>query len=141
MASKRSPKNSSIALLRAVNKFLSSLDQNEVDDIIGGRTEIALKASAPDQLFKPDMADQFETRVELQRIIDELSASASMQTAVEALRSARLSKADLEFIARRVDVPIARHDSISRLEEKILEALVGARLNSKAIRGNDKGSK
>jgi hypothetical protein len=46
-----------------------------------------------------------------------------------------LTKTELEQIARRLSLPILKQDKAERLRDKILEATIGSRLNSQAIRG------
>jgi hypothetical protein len=50
------------------------------------------------------------------------------------LEAASMTRAELEKVARHLNLPILTQDKIERLREKILEATVGSRLNSAAIR-------
>ncbi len=136
MAKKRTPKNSTIALLRAVNQFLASLHQSDVDDILSGRLELSLRSVKPSHSLKSDDVDPVEAERDFQVIIDELVRAEDTKSGIEILQATKLTKVDLEKIARMIDVPVLKQDAALRLEEKILEALVGSRLNSRAIRGN-----
>ena len=136
MARKKSPQNTTIAMLRSVNKFLASLDQSDVDDILSGKLEFSLRSVKSSQSLKSGHTGSDEIGSFLQDIMEQLSTVEDTKSGIEILQSAKLTRAELETIARLIDVPILKQDAVLRLEEKILEALVGSRLNSKAIRGN-----
>jgi hypothetical protein len=51
------------------------------------------------------------------------------------LTNAQLTRDELEELARLMDLPVLREDDAQRLKDKIVEASIGARLNSQAIRG------
>ncbi|NOT15756.1 MAG: hypothetical protein HOP21_09335 [Methylotenera sp.] len=53
------------------------------------------------------------------------------------LASKTLSRKELEALGKVLGTPILKTDNMSRLTQKIIEASIGSRLNSKAIRGND----
>ena len=68
-------------------------------------------------------------RARKMRGLDSLGAGAAL------LAQANLGRGRLERMARGLDVPISRSDTSTRLVEKIVEALIGARLSSQAVRG------
>jgi len=45
------------------------------------------------------------------------------------------SKIDIENIAKKLDVPFQKKDSIEKLKYKIIERTIGFRLRSQAIQG------
>ena len=46
-----------------------------------------------------------------------------------------LTKKDLTALARDNNVHVTKEDNMEKIESRIIEALVGSRLNSRAIRG------
>jgi hypothetical protein len=59
----------------------------------------------------------------------------SRDAGLNLLLRAHLTKKELEELARLMDLPVLREDDSERLRQKIVEASIGARLNSQAIRG------
>lgn len=59
----------------------------------------------------------------------------SRDAGLRLLLRAQLTKNELEELARLMDLPVLREDDSERLRQKIVEACIGARLNSQAIRG------
>ena len=57
----------------------------------------------------------------------------SREQAEELLKN--FKKADLQRIAKDLDIPIQKNEDISRLREKIIESTVGFKLRSQAIQG------
>lgn len=58
-------------------------------------------------------------------------------TAKSVLEEANLSRRDLKLLGEKNSVHIRKEDKVNEIEMKIVEALVGSRLNSKAIRGEN----
>jgi len=51
------------------------------------------------------------------------------------LEAAQLTRRNLEALARSFEVPVRKEDNLERLRDRIIDATIGARLNSQAIRG------
>lgn len=47
------------------------------------------------------------------------------------------SRLDFETIAKRMDIPFQKKDTIERLKEKIIESSIGYKIRSQAIQGNN----
>jgi hypothetical protein len=69
------------------------------------------------------------------RLLDDLRAVESTEAGFTILREAELTRSELERLSRSLDLPVTKQDSAGHLEEKVVEALIGSRLNSRAIRG------
>jgi len=69
-------------------------------------------------------------------IIESMRHLPSRDAGVSLLERQKLNKRTLEQIARRLDLPVMREDTAGRLIQKIVEATLGPRLNSEAIRGD-----
>lgn len=59
----------------------------------------------------------------------------SREMAYQLLARAQLTKNELEQLARMLDLPVQREDDAEKLRQKIIEASIGSRLNSRAIIG------
>ena len=136
MAMKKNPKNTTIALLRTVNTFLMSLQPNDVDGLLSGRLELSINPRKPTPSLKSGQTNTVDNESDYQTIIDMLGQAENIKSGTDILQGYKLTKVGLEKIARLIDAPVQRQDTVSRLQEKIIEALVGSRLNSNAIIGD-----
>jgi hypothetical protein len=72
---------------------------------------------------------------EVERLLSELRNAVSREQGYELLERFDLSRRELTTLARRGSVHVTKNDDISRIREKLVESLIGARLSSIAIRG------
>lgn len=75
------------------------------------------------------------SRPNLDEIAEKLLAGSDRDQAMKLLADENLSRKELAALARNHNVHVVKEDSIGTIETKIVEALVGSRLNSRAIRG------
>jgi hypothetical protein len=68
-------------------------------------------------------------------IMNRLQTAPDREAGSLLLRELSLSKRDLLDLARNRSVHITKEDSLRRIEEKLVEAIIGSKLNSQAIRG------
>lgn len=68
-------------------------------------------------------------------ILNRLQTAPDREAGAMLLRELSLSKRDLLELARTRSVHITKEDSLRRIEEKLVEAIIGSKLNSQAIRG------
>ncbi|KQY85973.1 hypothetical protein [Pelomonas sp. Root1444] len=78
-----------------------------------------------------------EARIDLAEVVAKLTALPSRSEAAGFLEGAVETKKGLEQIARHLDVAVLKQDKAETLRDKIIEATVGARLRSEAIKGGD----
>ena len=64
-----------------------------------------------------------------------LIALESRDEGLQLLSKAELGRSDLERLARQLELPVRKDDTVERLRDRIIEATIGARLSSRAIRG------
>lgn len=134
MAPKNTSKNPALAVLRIVSKMIAGMSQQELESLASGRTRLTIAQPSGDQgvMFFDRAKDDVIDFDDIQR---NLSAAESTEAGFKILDKVRLSRAELEKMARSLDLPVMKQDSVGRLEEKIVEALIGSRLNSRAVRG------
>lgn len=121
-----------ITIFRRIADAIDSLSEDEIKRLSDPHYEVEVKAirrRSKDELATP------QNLINVEEIIQELTASATRQDAQAYLDSKYSSKKLLELIARRLDIPIIRQDKVEFLRDKIIETTVGARLRSQAIQG------
>jgi len=68
-------------------------------------------------------------------LVEKLTSFNSREEASDFLFRTFETKRPLEQLARSLDIPIIKQDKVEILREKIIEATVGARIRSEAIKG------
>lgn len=130
----KSEKSATIAVLRQVSKLISELGPAEIEAVARGEAKLSLIFPAHGDWHRSNHSAHQEN-ASLDRIQAELAEAASQEEGFAILDRAGLTRADLVNLAKAVDIPVMKSDTVKRLQEKLMEALVGSRLNSKAVRG------
>jgi hypothetical protein len=89
---------------------------------------------------RPKKPPEKAKSTDLRAIANELQALRSREAGEAMLRDRVANRYGLEAIARFLQLPVQRDDSIDRLRAKIVENTIGSRLRSDAIQGKDAGS-
>jgi hypothetical protein len=116
--------------LAAAVESLSPSELREFADNLGKR----ITTSFDDTERSSPRDDVNRTRIST--IMSELHGCETRDEALSLMKVGKLSRRELIEVARTCSVHIAKDDNISRIEEKVVEAIVGSRLNSNAIRGS-----
>jgi len=69
-------------------------------------------------------------------LITSLKAVGTRDAAYKLIEDSALTRSKLTQLARSLDLPMRGNDNVARIQEKIVEATIGFRLTSRAIRGN-----
>lgn len=69
------------------------------------------------------------------QIAEQLSKLATREEGERVLKKNAASKEELSQVARCIDVPVRKGDSVDVIRSRILAATIGYRLNSAAIQG------
>lgn len=72
---------------------------------------------------------------EVDYLLQQLNKSTTREAASEVLEKLNLTRKELVAVARPRNVHVTKDDDVQRIKEKLIEAAVGSRLNSLAIRG------
>ncbi|WP_141687803.1 hypothetical protein [Stappia indica] len=80
---------------------------------------------------------KYSPRLDFSEISSRLARANSRQEGREILKEMKLTKVDLSRLGREFNIHITKSDGSEVVEDKIIEALIGGRLNSKAIRGEE----
>jgi hypothetical protein len=119
------------ALLRLVADILDRLSDDDVSALLEGRSRLELArrtAGAKTPRSKTNVVDS-------SALVRRLQDARTRADAAVILQGDGMTKVALEAIARSLDLPILRSDTAQRLRDKIVEAVIGYRINSEAIRG------
>ena len=133
-------KNTNIYLIQfdKLTSFLKGLNDIEIANLESGNFEIKMELVSKKDYLKNSPSrvlsyDEFAA----QQIIDELNNFNNREEGLKFLLTKCSSRIDLESIARRMDIPFQKKDTIDKLKEKIIESSIGFRLRSQAIQGGN----
>jgi hypothetical protein len=128
--------SSAAGILKIVAKFISTMSQQDLRDLASGVATLKLvRRERPARQVEMAIGAPGNTVPYYEKLRDELGSVESTIDGHRILRDAQLTRSELEKFARSLDLPVTKKDSIARLEEKIVESLIGSRLNSRAVRG------
>lgn len=124
-------KNVIIDQYDALSSFLQKLSQEEFADLENGRKEIAFQLNDKSKTseLKLRSFDEFV----IQSIIVELNKMTSRDDGLKLLIDKCFSRLDFETLAKKLDIPFTKKDTIEKLKEKIIEGTIGFRLRSQVI--------
>lgn len=72
---------------------------------------------------------------EVEYLLHQLNKSPTREAASELLEKLNLTRKELLAVARPRNVHVTKDDDVKRIKEKLVEAAIGSRLNSLAVRG------
>lgn len=128
-------KNKLVRAIRLLASTIETMSDAEIDAFFAGMAAGELQAAKPAarRSKRPGKTDLGE----VDEMIANLQSANSREAAASYLGNLRLTRRDLTAMARRAHVHITKEDNVEQVEQKLVEALVGARLNSLAIRGEE----
>jgi hypothetical protein len=129
-------------LLRALASLVEASDPAEVTDFLRRRAPALLSAIKRSGGREDAAYLAHSTPPEdLSILAEKLQSLSSRDEGNALLSSASLTRRELEKLGRLLGTPILKTDNMERLMDRIIEASIGFRLSSAAIRGNHtKGS-
>jgi hypothetical protein len=123
-------------LLRALAQIVESSTDDELDSFArSSMSALVAAGESPKKTKKQRVEPTTLGPVDISEIVESIRCLSSREAGVSLLEHRELNKRSLEQLARHLDVPVLREDNSKRLIQKIVEATVGPRLNSEAIRG------
>lgn len=123
----------SILVIKQLGVFLQSLSPEQVEDLAAGRCRISLVRTQGPREAKVSRSGP---SVDLEKLRLQLASVESREAGEEYLKNEKLSRADLQALARVLDIPVRKGDNMDAIRESVVEATIGYRLRSDAIRGN-----
>lgn len=122
------------ALALILNKVLSgvmNLSSEDVDKLSDKGYDIELRVvrkRTKDEVEQVPLED-------FKALVEKLTSFSSRDEASDFLLRTFETKKSVEQLARSLDIPILKQDKVETLRDKIIEATVGARIRSEAIKG------
>jgi hypothetical protein len=121
-------------LLRALAALVEKSDPDEVAAFL--RSRVTVLSSGVEWHAQKGTFARATAPPDLPKLAQQLRALNSRDEGHALLSSASLTRRELEKLGRLVETPILKTDNMERLAERIIEASIGSRLSSAAIRGN-----
>jgi hypothetical protein len=126
-------------VLRRLAETIERSSQTQVEDLVTGEALLVISSEAAHGANQDRQERSKKLRPKSVKdvvgLAFRLKQLRSRDDGMLFLANAHLTKNDLEELARHLDLPILREDDVERLKQKIVEASIGARLNSQAITG------
>ncbi|WP_417746720.1 hypothetical protein [Rosistilla oblonga] len=123
----------SVAAMRLIAKELQALTDEEKASLLDGSARLRL--SVEDRSPARSSNAKSPNLDALNSVKQRLEVCETRDSATRLLEDEKLSKAGLQSLARMLDLPCQKSDTVDRLVEKIVEAVIGYKLRSKAIQG------
>jgi hypothetical protein len=123
------------AALARIATFIRGLSPNQVDGLVSGEMRLALVDR--DELIRSRSHRLQATLPDPEPIRQTLSRLMSREEGGAYLSSLELTKPSLERLAAAFDLPVRKTDTVERLKDRIVEATIGYRLRSEAVRGEE----
>lgn len=121
-----------VKFLRTLADAVERMSGQEFKDFISGNSEAALRKSDSSKRHRAGGLNE----AAVAEIINSLQSLKSRDEGMEALKRLDLSRSELAIVARARNLHVMKEDKISRIQEKLVEAIIGSRLSSQAIRGD-----
>ncbi len=130
-----------VMVFDALTACLARSSKAQYEALIRGRAHLKIEMDledAPTQRTKgkPKLEKKPLNEADMNEISRQLASALNVDAGLDVLLSMELNRRDLETLSRWFELPARKEDSVERLRERIVGATVGARLNSKAIRGD-----
>lgn len=127
-------------LLRRMAELIEAMDDTEFEDFLGDiRSARPTPKSAGSRRTPrqepPAKSDSYTSR----EIVNRLQEADTREEGALILEQLHLTRRELVAVAHARSVHVTKEDNISRIEQKLIEAIIGSRLNSQAIRGTRSG--
>lgn len=126
-------------VLSTVANAIESLDEADLESLLSGDLRFEIVAVTSKQRHgKSDSAYSSIDSAALDKLARLLQDADDRSRGWEILEEHTSNKDSLIQLARHLDLPCQKKESVDRLKEKIIEATIGFRLRSAAIRGGEK---
>lgn len=121
------------AVVRALAIFLRNLSDDDILALEHNDARIVVERTAPRSRKRPPRPTDGDVRATR----EQLQLAASREEALAVLLDRAPLRAELRALAADMDLPVPKSDTVERLRNRIVEATIGFRLRSQAIRSVD----
>ena len=130
---KASTKQQIVSLLRQFATQIQAMDDDEIQRILDG--DLKMEIRAPQSTGKRVRKATRCSDADLHELQNSLGRTRTRERAMELINAKLQSKADLTRFARVIDIPVPKEASSGILRDRLVEATVGYRIRSAAVRG------
>lgn len=125
MEKKRTRSEHLALLLMQLANRVAEMSDAELSDFLSS-------AGTPDRISK----EKRPSKPDYTSLVAELRGAHELGQGAALLRRAAPTKTDLVNLARHLDLPVSKRDTVEQLSDRIVDTTIGYRLRSAAIRGN-----
>jgi len=118
-------------IMREVANFLRTLTEDQIDEILSGEAKIGLIRNR--RALSKSRASH-SSSVDLDDIREQLANVSNREDGHALLERMGLRRAILAELASSMQMPVRKTDTVDKLRESVVEATIGFRLRSHAIR-------
>ena len=129
----QSNKEALVALLRDLARQIQSLEAGEVDDVLAGAAKLHVRVENGKRPRKTKPRKPVDD--ELQQVARDLRELTTREEGEKLLDERASSKDDMVRLARILDLPVQKSDTVQQLRSRLIESTIGFRLRSAAIQG------
>jgi hypothetical protein len=123
-------------LLRQIAKDVEGMDESELKRYVRAISGLRAGKRKPTPFVsKVERARRVRDESEIKKILLNLENARSRQDGSDILEEHSLSRVELMRLAKLRNIHVTKSDNVERINEKLVEAIIGARLGSIAIRG------
>lgn len=123
-------------ILRRLADYVDHRSDEELGPIFDQAAKLMHEAGGRTKSHDP--AKRKLSQEDVKEISTQLQTLPSREVGEDLLREKATNRIALEAIARFLQLPVQRDDTIDRLRAKIVENTIGSRLRSDAIQGKDR---
>lgn len=133
----RSPKEFILTSLKEVVSCLQALDDSQLEDLLAGKTRLEcriIRVTKEPACNRKDMLPEgFEKKA-----VETLHKFSTRDEGERYLKDSYTLKEDLLKIARYLDLPVQKKETIQQIKDKIIESTIGFRIRSAAVQGTSR---
>jgi hypothetical protein len=123
-----------IEILKQVSSLLRRLTSEDVENLLSGRARLVCepvsRRASSKRIALAEVPD-------LEQVQSTLSSMDSREKGYSYLVDLGLGREQLRLLASSLDLPVPRSDTVDKVRDRIVEATIGYRLSSEAIRGGN----
>jgi hypothetical protein len=126
------------ALARILRKIAAAIEKSNVDEWDDFDVELKPRKSVG-PMRGHESKFNIKSKIspnEVEYLLEQLNKASTREAAFALLEKLNLTRMELVAVARPRNVHVTKDDDVQRIKEKLVEAAVGSRLNSLAIRGS-----
>ncbi|WP_200242736.1 hypothetical protein [Thiohalocapsa halophila] len=111
---------------------LQSLTDEDLKKLSGGDYRLSLRIT---RTRSGQKTSDGLSQDEKESLLRELAKAETREDGMQVIEDALNTRKELESVARFLDISVLKQDKVASIREKIVEATIGARLRSEAIKG------